>query len=200
VEVEVTPKWREEIRQHLPELQDAKRKRFSEEYGLPEYDARILTSSKPVATYYERAVAAHKNPKSLSNWMMTEVLRELKERGPDTEPEDLPLTADDLASLVKMIDESKITGKIAKDVFAKSMAGDGKPAEIVEREGLAAVSDTGEIERIVDEVIAENADAVAKVKSGQTKAIQALVGQVMKKSRGKANPAVVNEILAKKLG
>jgi aspartyl-tRNA(Asn)/glutamyl-tRNA(Gln) amidotransferase subunit B len=200
IEVNVTEEWRREVQTHLPELQDAKRKRFSDDYGLPEYDARILTSSKPVATYYERAVAAHKNPKSISNWMMTEVLRELKERGADAEPDELPMTSEDLAAIVQMIDSGKITGKIAKDVFSKVMAGQGRPAEIVDREGLAAVSDTGEIERIVDEVIAENADAVAKVKAGQTKAIQALVGQVMKKSRGKANPAMVNELLGKKLG
>ena len=199
VEIQVTHEWRNDISTHLPELQDAKRKRFSETYGLPDYDARILTSSKPVATYYERAVAAHNNPKSISNWMMTEVLRELKERGADAEPDDLQLTAEDLASLVRMIDEGKVTGKIAKDVFAKTMTGEGRPQEIVVREGLAAVSDTGEIERLVDEVIAENQDAVEKIKAGQTKAIQALVGQVMKKSRGRANPTMVNELLAKKL-
>lgn len=200
VEVHVTKEWRDEISAHLPELQDAKRRRFADDYGLPEYDARILTSSKPVASYYERAVARHRNPKSLSNWMMTEVLRELKERGADAEPDELALGAEDLADLVQMIDEGKITGKIAKDVFAKSMSGLGHPSDIVRDEGLAAVSDTGEIERLVDEVIAENAAAVEKVKAGQTKAIQALVGQVMKKSRGKANPAMVNELLARKLG
>ncbi|MGI8905271.1 MAG: Asp-tRNA(Asn)/Glu-tRNA(Gln) amidotransferase subunit GatB [Candidatus Sumerlaeaceae bacterium] len=200
VEVQVTPEWREQIRANLPELQDEKRRRFIEEYGLPEYDARILTSTKPIASYYERAVMAHKNAKSLSNWMMTEVLRELKERGPDSEPADLPLNPEDLASLIRMIDEGKVTGKIAKDVFARSMAAQGRPADIVEREGLAAVSDQGEIELLVDEVIAENADVVAKIRGGQAKALQALVGQVMKKSRGKASPAVVNELLAKKLG
>lgn len=198
VEVHITPEWRKEIRVHLPELQEPKRRRFMEEYGLPEYDARVLTASKPVAAYYERAVAAHRNPKALSNWMMTEVLRELKER--DAEPSDIPLRPEHLAAIVRMVDEGKISGKIAKDVFAKTMAGEGDPEKIVETQGLAQVSDTGELERLVDEVIAENADAVAKVKAGQTKAIQALVGQVMKKSRGKANPALVNELLAKKLG
>lgn len=197
VEVHISPEWREKVRQQLPELQDAKRQRFMEEYGLPEYDARVLTASKPVATYYERAVAAHKNPKSLSNWMMTEFLRELKER--DAEPDDVTLTAEGLASIVRMIDENKINGKTAKDVFAKAMAGEGAPEEIVQREGLLQVSDTGEIEKFVDEVIAENPDMVEKVKAGQTKTLQAMVGQVMKKSRGKANPQMVNELLAKKL-
>lgn len=198
VEVHITNEWREEIREHLPELQDAKRKRFIEEYGLPEYDAKVLTASKPVATWYERAVTAHKNPKSISNWMMTEFLRELKDR--DAEPDDVDLKPEGLASIVKMIDEKKINGKTGKDVFAKAMAGEGDPEEIVKREGLLQVSDSGEIEGFVDEVIAENPDMVEKVKGGQTKTIQAMVGQVMKKSRGKANPQMVNELLAEKLG
>lgn len=198
VEVHITDEWREDVRQHLPELQDAKRQRFIEEYALPEYDARVLTASKPVATYYERAVAAHKNPKAISNWMMTEFLRELKER--EADPDDVELRPEGLAAIVRMIDEKKINGKTGKDVFAKALAGEGAPEEIVKREGLLQVSDTGEIEKIVDEVIAENPDMVEKVKAGQTKTIQAMVGQVMKKSRGKANPQMVNELLSNKLG
>lgn len=198
VEVHITEEWREDVRQHLPELQDAKRQRFIEEYALPEYDARVLTASKPVATYYERAVAAHKNPKAISNWMMTELLRELKER--EAEPDDVALRPEGLAAIVRMIDEKKINGKTGKDVFAKALTGDGAPEEIVKREGLLQVSDTSEIEKFVDEVIAENPDMVEKIKAGQTKTIQAMVGQVMKKSRGKANPQMVNELLTTKLG
>lgn len=197
VEVYISPEWREDVRAHLPELQDAKRKRFVDEYGLPDYDAKVLTASKPVASYYEKAVGAHNNPKSLSNWMMTEFLRELKER--DAEPDDVDLKPEGLASIVKMIDDNKINGKVAKDVFAKAMAGKGAPEDIVQAEGLLQVSDTGELEKFVDEVIAENPDMVEKIKAGQTKTIQAMVGQVMKKSRGKANPQVVNDLLAKKL-
>lgn len=198
VEVHISEEWREEVRRHLPELQDAKRQRFADEYGLPEYDARVLTASKAVATYYERAVAAHNNPKAVSNWMMTEFLRELKDR--DLEPDEVALKPEGLAGIVRLIDENKINGKTAKDVFAKAMGGEGDPEEIVKREGLLQVSDTGEIEKFVDEIIAENPDMVEKVKAGQTKTIQAMVGQVMKKSRGKANPQMVNELLAKKLG
>jgi aspartyl-tRNA(Asn)/glutamyl-tRNA(Gln) amidotransferase subunit B len=198
VEMHITPEWQAEVREHLPELPEAKRRRFQEKYGLPEYDAKVLTSSKPVASYFERAVAVHNNPKSLSNWMMTELLRELKER--EAEPGDVPLTAEGLASIVKMIDEGKINGKTGKDVFARAMNGQGTPEAIVEKEGLLQVSDTGEIEAFVDQVIDENPDIVAKIKAGQAKSIQALVGQIMKKSRGKANPALVNELLAKKLG
>lgn len=198
VEVHITPEWREQVREHLPELQDAKRNRFVQEYGLPEYDARVLTASKPVASWYEKAVTAYNNPKAISNWMMTEFLRELKER--EAEPDDVELKPEGLAAIVRMIDEKKINGKTGKDVFAKALAGQGAPEEIVKKEGLLQVSDTGEIEVFVDEVIAENPDMVEKVKGGQTKTVQAMVGQVMKKSRGKANPQMVNELLMKKLG
>lgn len=198
VEVLISKKWQHEVRENLPELQDAKRRRFVESYALPEYDARVLTSSKPVANYYERAVASHNNPKSLSNWMMTEVLRELKER--EVEPDQFPLQPESLGVLVRMIDDGSISGKTAKDVFAKSLADGRAPEEIVKAEGLAQVSDSSEIEKMVDDVIAANAQIVAKVKAGQTKSMQALVGQIMKASRGKANPGMVNELLKSKLG
>ncbi|MCX7017725.1 MAG: Asp-tRNA(Asn)/Glu-tRNA(Gln) amidotransferase subunit GatB [bacterium] len=197
VEIHITDEWQEQVRAHLPELPDAKRQRFIAEYDLPEYDARLLTASKTVATYYERAAAAHNNPKAISNWMMTEVLRELRER--DIEPDDFPLKPEGLAAIVEMIDDARISGKIAKDVFAKAAQSGRDPGEIVNAEGLLQVTDTGEIEKWVDEAIAENPDMVAKVKAGQTKTFQALVGQIMKKSRGKANPALVNELLKSRI-
>jgi aspartyl-tRNA(Asn)/glutamyl-tRNA(Gln) amidotransferase subunit B len=197
VEVHVSPEWQSEVRENLPELQDAKRRRFMDEFALPEYDARVLTASKPVASYYERALGAHRNPKAISNWMMTEVLRELKER--EMEADDIPLNAEGLADLVRLIDEGKISGKIAKDVFSRAFETGRQPAEIVATEGLVQVSDSSEIECWVDEAIAENPDMTEKVRSGNTKTIQALVGQVMKKSRGKANPALVNQMITKKL-
>lgn len=197
VEVHVTPQWQEDVRANLPELKDAKQRRFVQEYGLPEYDAQVLTASKPVASYYERAIAAHQNPKSLSNWMMTEVLRELRDR--ELEPDEFPLPPENLAAIVKMIDEGKISGKIAKDVFAKALDSKRSPEEIVRAEGLIQVSDTGEVEKWVDEAMAENPDMVEKIKAGNTKTIQALVGQVMKKSKGKANPGLVNELIGKKV-
>ncbi len=198
VEVHITEEWREDVRAHLPELQGTKRMRFIGEYALPEYDANVLTQSKPLATYFEKAVATHANPKGISNWMMTEFMRELKER--DAEPDDVDLKPEGLASIVRMIDEKKINGKIGKSVLVKAMDGGGDPEEIVKREGLLQVSDTGEIEAFVDQVIGENPDMVERVKAGQTKTIQAMVGLVMKVSRGKANPQMVNELLAKKLG
>lgn len=198
VEVHITEEWREDVRAHLPELQGAKCRRFIEEYALPEYDAKVLTQSKPLASYYEKAVATHNNYKGISNWMMTEFLRELKER--DAEPDDVDLKPEGLASIVRMIDEKKINGKTGKSILLKALEGGGDPEEIVKRDGLLQVSDTGEIEAFVDQIIAENPDMVEKVRAGQTKTIQAMVGLIMKVSRGKANPQMVNELLAKKLG
>lgn len=197
VEIHISAGWQDEVRRNLPELQDAKRRRFVEELGLPEYDARVLTASKKTATYYERAVAAYRNPKALSNWMMTEVLRELRER--ELDADEFPLPPEGLAAIVRMIDEGKISGKIAKEVFQKALETGQSPEDIVEREGLIQVSDTSEVERWVDEAIAENPDMADKIRSGNEKTIQALVGQVMKKSRGKANPKLVNELIRKKL-
>lgn len=198
VEMHIPPEWQEEVRRGLPELQDAKRRRFVEEYEIPEYDARVLTNSKPLATYYERAVGAYRNPKAISNWMMTEVLRELRDR--ELEPQDFPLRPEGLGALVQMIDEGKISGKIAKDVFGKAIEQGRPPEEIVKAEGLLQVSDSSEVGKWVDEALAENPDMAEKVRAGQAKTLQALVGQVMKKSRGKANPGLVNEFLRRKLG
>jgi aspartyl-tRNA(Asn)/glutamyl-tRNA(Gln) amidotransferase subunit B len=198
VEVHITPEWVEDVRAHLPELQDAKRRRFIADYGLPEYDARVLTVSKPLATYYEAAVTDHNNPKAISNWIMTEVLRELNSR--EIEADEFPVKPGHLASLVRMIDEGKISGKIAKDVFSRALESGRAPEEIVRTEGLLQVTDSGEVEKWVDEAIAENPDMVEKIRGGNTKTVQALVGQVMKKSRGKANPAIVNGLISTKLG
>jgi aspartyl-tRNA(Asn)/glutamyl-tRNA(Gln) amidotransferase subunit B len=198
VPIEITTEWRNAVQAALPELADAKRKRFETELGLKEYDAKVLTASKPVADYFERAIAVHNNPKALANWMMTEVLRELKD--PDASPADLKLTPAHLATIVRLVDENKITGKTAKELFARVLNSGEDPAAIVEREGLAQVSDAGEIEKLVDEVLAANPDIIAKVRNGNLGPMQALVGQVMKKSRGKANPALVQELVKTKLG
>ncbi len=197
VAVNITPEWREQIKKTLPEMQKEKCQRFREKFGLPEYDAKVLTQSKKVSQYYEKALSCYNNPKALSNWMMTEVLRELNAN--EIEIDEFKMMPDQLASIVRMIDEGKISGKIAKTVFVRVLETGKTPEEIVKQEGLVQVSDLGELEKLVDEVISENPDIVAKVKAGQTKTMQALVGQVMKKSRGKANPKLVNEVLNKKL-
>jgi aspartyl-tRNA(Asn)/glutamyl-tRNA(Gln) amidotransferase subunit B len=197
VEIRIPTSWQEEVRQSLPELQDAKRRRYTQELGLPEYDARVLTASKKTATYYEKAVAAYHNPKAISNWMMTELLRELRDREMDAD--ELLLKPEGLAAIVRMIDEGRISGKIGKQIFQKALETGEAPESIVQREGLIQVSDAGELERWVDEAIAENPDIATKIQAGNEKPIQALVGQVMKKSRGKANPKIVNDLIRQKL-
>jgi aspartyl-tRNA(Asn)/glutamyl-tRNA(Gln) amidotransferase subunit B len=198
VPIEITSEWKDAVLKSLPELQAQKRERFESTLGLKAYDAQVLTASKPVADYFEQAVAVHNNPKALANWMMTEVLRELKD--PDASPADLKLRPAHLATLVRLVDEAKITGKTAKELFGRVLESGEDPSAIVEREGLAQVSDSSAIEVLVDEVLAANQDIVAKVRGGNMGPMQALVGQVMKKSRGKANPALVQDIVKAKLG
>lgn len=197
VEVHITPEWQEEIRRHLPELKDAKRARFIADYGLPEYDADILTSSKPLAAYFEQCLKIHNNPKAVSNWIMTELLRELKSR--EMEPDECPITPRHLASMIKMIDENTISGKIGKQVFPEMLTTGKMPDAVVKELGLAQISDEGEIAGIVEKIMAENQDAVEGIRAGRDKAMAFLVGQIMKATRGKANPQLVNKILKDKI-
>ena len=198
VPLRLDPAWIEQIRAALPELPRARRQRFTSRYGLPPYDAEILTQSRALAEYYEAAVAAHDNPKAISNWIMTELLREL---GGDDEAAvaKAPVSPVHLAGLVKLIDEGTISGKIAKDVFARMFASGEDPVTIVRREGLTQVVDAGAIETLVDQAIAANPKAVADFKGGKAVAAKALVGQVMKASGGKANPAMVDRVVQEKL-
>jgi aspartyl-tRNA(Asn)/glutamyl-tRNA(Gln) amidotransferase subunit B len=188
----------EEIRRALPELPRAQRQRFVTQYGLPAYDAGILTQSRALAEYYETAARGHANPKAISNWIMTELLREL---GGDDESAIArsPVSPAHLASLVRLIDDGTISGKIAKDVFARMVGSGEDPTAIVRREGLTQVADAGQLEALVDQAIAANPKAVADFKSGKTVAAKALVGQVMKASGGKANPAMVDRLVVEKL-
>jgi aspartyl-tRNA(Asn)/glutamyl-tRNA(Gln) amidotransferase subunit B len=190
--------WIESIRTGLPELPRAQRQRFVSQYGLPAYDAELLTQSRALAAYYEEAVRAHANPKAISNWIMSELLREI---GGDDEAAlaRSPIAAAELAGLVRLIDDGTISGKIAKDVFARMLAGGGDPAAIVRREGLVQVADAGALGSLVDAAIAGNPKAVADFKSGKVAAAKALVGQVMKASGGRANPAMVDRLVQEKL-
>ena len=190
--------WIESIGAALPELPRARRQRFVTQYGLPAYDAEILTQSRALAEYYEAAVRAHDNPKAVSNWIMSELLREV---GGDDEAAlaRVPVPPGHLAALVRLIDEATISGKIAKDVFARMLVSGEDPATIVRREGLTQVADAGALEVLVDQAIAANPKAVADFKSGKTAASRALVGQVMKASAGRANPALVDRLVQEKL-
>jgi len=197
VEAEISDEWIEEVRASVPELPGARADRFQGEYGIPEYDAAVLTSDKALADYYETAVGVHKNPKSISNWIMTEILRLLSDS--ETEVGDLPVSPENLAGLVGLIDDGTISGKIAKGVFADMMDGGGDPAGIVEKKGLKQISDTGALEGMVDQVLAENEKSVADYRDGKDKALKHLMGQVMRASKGQANPGLVQEMIKKKL-
>jgi aspartyl-tRNA(Asn)/glutamyl-tRNA(Gln) amidotransferase subunit B len=198
VPLKLDPAWVESLRAALPELPRARRQRFASQYGLPAYDAEILTQSRALAEYYEAAVRAHANPKAISNWVMSELLREL---GGDDEAAlaSSPVSPAHLAGLVRLIDDGTISGKIAKDVFARMLASAEEPATIVQREGLTQVADAGALAALVDQAIAGNPKAVADFKAGKTAASKAFVGQVMKASGGKANPAMVDRLVQEKL-
>lgn len=190
-------KWIDEIRRSLPELPDAKRERLISEYGLPEYDADFLTSEKSVAIWFEAAVKAGSSPKALSNWIMGELMSFLNEENKTID--ECPIRPLQLAGMLRLIDNGTISGKIAKKVF-EDMYRTGKDAEdIVKEKGLVQISDTSEIERAVDDVITKSPNEVERFRAGDEKLIGFFVGQVMKLTKGKANPQVVNELLRKKL-
>jgi len=196
VEVHVTKEWVERARRELPALPGERFARLVSEYGLSEYDANLLTQSRPLADYFEAAVRLHKNPKSICNWIMTELLRVL---GEEVEPDDLKVRPNHLAQLVEMIDRGQISGKIGKQIFPEMLESGRAPEEIVREKGLVQVSDASALEAVVDEVIAENAEVAEDYRSGKDKALGRLVGQVMRKTRGQANPQLVNDLLRKKL-
>jgi aspartyl-tRNA(Asn)/glutamyl-tRNA(Gln) amidotransferase subunit B len=187
-----------ERRAELPELPRARRERFVDAYRLPAYDAAILTQSKALADYYEAAVREAGNAKAVSNWIMSELLREL---GSDDERaiETCRITPAHLGQLVKLIDDGTISGKIAKGVFEGMLRSGEAPGVIVAREGLTQMADTGELERVIDQVLGTNPKPLEDWKKGKTAAAQALVGLVMKATGGKANPAIVKRLLEAKL-
>jgi aspartyl-tRNA(Asn)/glutamyl-tRNA(Gln) amidotransferase subunit B len=183
--------WIEDVRRAMPELPEARRRRFVAEYHLPEYDAGVLTQSMALADYFERVAQASGNPKGASNWVMGELTRKLNETR--TAIEDVPVPADVLAELIALVDKGTITGPIAKDVFEKMYGSGRRPAGIVEMEGLAKIDDADAIDAIARDVLAGHAATVAEYKAGKTKTFGFLVGQVMKATAGKADPAKVNE-------
>jgi aspartyl-tRNA(Asn)/glutamyl-tRNA(Gln) amidotransferase subunit B len=188
----------EEIRAALPELPRARRQRFVTELGLPPYDAGVLTQSRALADYYESAVRAFPQPKLVSNWVMSELLRELP-ADDERAIAQAPITPARLAGLLRLIEDGTISGKIAKTVFEKMRASGEEASAIVRREGLTQVADAGALEAMVDAAIAGNPRAVEDFRKGKTAAAKALVGQVMKASGGKANPGMVSKLVEEKL-
>ena len=197
VPIVVDSEWVEAVKALLPELPDTKKERFIREYGIPEYDAEVLTSSKPLANYYEACLRVYEKPKTVSNWIMSELLRELKRD--EREIEECPVPAQNLAQLLNLIDEGLISGKIAKSVFEEMYRTGKKADEIVKEKGWVQVTDTSAIEKTVDEILTKNPREVEEYKKGKEKLFGFFVGQVMKATQGKANPQIVNELLKKKL-
>ncbi|HMA09240.1 MAG TPA: Asp-tRNA(Asn)/Glu-tRNA(Gln) amidotransferase GatCAB subunit B, partial [Ramlibacter sp.] len=192
------PEWVERVRSQMAELPRVMAARFVQAYGLPEYDATTLTQSKAMAAYFEAAAQASGQPKLASNWIMGELSRRIN--AGDTAIEKAPVGAPTLAALIKRIADGTISNNAARQVFDALWSGAGSDVDaIIEAKGLQQMSDTGALEKIIDEVIAANPDNVAQFKAGKDKAFNALVGQAMKATKGKANPAQVNELLKKKL-
>jgi aspartyl-tRNA(Asn)/glutamyl-tRNA(Gln) amidotransferase subunit B len=193
----VAAEFVERVRAEMPELPEARRRRFVDEYGLSYSDASQLTSERTLSDYFERAAKAAGNARSASNWIRSELLRELEAAG--RRADESPVAAEELGALVRLIDEGKISGKQAKDVLVEMFKTGKRASVIVEEQGLAQVSDAGEIERVVDEVIAANPKQLEQFRGGKESLLGFFVGQVMKASQGKANPKLVNETLQRKL-
>jgi aspartyl-tRNA(Asn)/glutamyl-tRNA(Gln) amidotransferase subunit B len=192
----IEPAWIEEIRRSLPELPEAKRQRFVRDYGIPEYDAGVLTTSPPLAAYYEAAVKVHNDPKTVSNWVMVELLGRLNKDGKDIA--ESPIPPERLGAMLGLLAKGTISGKMAKEFFDEMYATGADPADILKQKG-GQIADPSEVEKIVRDVLAKHPGPVAEYKSGKEGPFNFLIGQVMKATRGKANPQLVSESLKKAL-
>ena len=196
--LEIDEEWKRRLRAEIPELPKERCRRFIEEYGLPPYDAGVLTNSRDLADYFEECVKRYPHPKTVSNWIMGEFLRLLKRT--DKSIDEVKVKPEDIAELLGQIEKGVISGKLAKDVFEK-MFETGKGAKtIIEEEKLNQITDEASLEKVVEEAMRESPQAIEDFKKGKKKALGFLVGQVMKKTRGRANPALVNKLLKEKLG
>lgn len=193
VPIEISEDWLEQIRAAQPELREEKLARYKEQYGLPDYDADIITASKKLADIFEETAEICQKPKKVSNWLMGETMRLLKEHG--QEPEDIAFSPENLAKLVNLADSGAVTNTVAKEVFALVFSDNIDPERYVEEKGLKSVNDEGELRTVIEEVIQKNPQSVEDYRNGKQKAIGFLVGQTMKAMKGQANPAMVNQIL-----
>ncbi|MDN5311942.1 MAG: aspartyl-tRNA(Asn)/glutamyl-tRNA(Gln) amidotransferase subunit [Thermoanaerobacteraceae bacterium] len=190
--------WIREIKANLPELPDTRKERYMKDFGLPAYDAGVITSSKALSDFYEECIAHYHDPKTVSNWVMVEMMGLMNEKG--MEVEQIRFRPEQLAGMLSMIDKGTISGKIAKEVFRDMFETGKDPEAIVKEKGLVQISDESELEKIAQKVIEENPKSVQDYKNGKEKAMGFLVGQMMKETKGKANPQMVNDILKKLLG
>lgn len=193
VPILISDEWLEEIKSKQPEFREEKKVRYQEEFELPEYDADILTGTKKLADLFEETVALGANPKKVSNWLMVETMRLLKEREMDAD--DISFSAKNLAKLIQLADSQAINSSVAKEVFEVIFAEDIDPDKYVEEKGLKTVNDEGALRATIEQVIADNPQSVEDYRNGKEKAIGFLVGQTMKAMKGKANPGMVNQIL-----
>ncbi|NWG02959.1 MAG: Asp-tRNA(Asn)/Glu-tRNA(Gln) amidotransferase subunit GatB [Syntrophaceae bacterium] len=197
VPLRIGEEWIEKLRQHLPELPDQKKERLIGQYQIPEYDAEILTATKAMANYFEECVHLFPEPKSVSNWMMGDLLRELKRD--EREIDQCPVSPKHLAEMLSMVKEGTISGKIAKEVFGEIYRTGKFPAEIVKEKGWVQILDEGEIGKAIEKAMEAHPKQVEDVRKGKEKVFGFLVGEVMKQTQGKANPKLVNELLRKRL-
>src|SRR2546422_6861568 len=197
VPIDVAPQWVAQIRASLPELPEAKRRRYVEAYGLSEYDADLLTSSEALARFFEETVRLFPHPKAVCNWLVGDMTAYLNAAG--KEIDELPVTPVHLAELLQLIERGAISGRTAKEILGEMLAQGRRPELIVAERGVAQISDEVSLGRLVDEVLTEHPEPVSEVRAGKTQALTFLVGQVMKKSRGRANPALVHRLPREKL-
>ena len=199
IPVVIDEEWIENMRKSLPELPDERKQRFISALGLPEYDADVLTSARDLADYFEAALKEYPQAKKLSNWMMTELMRELK--GEDSiDIGGCPVSPENLGRLLNMIDRGTISGKIAKSLFMDMMASGKDPETLVKEKNLVQVSDEGELLAVVREIIAANPSQAAEYRAGKTKLMGYFVGQLMQKTKGRANPKLANQLFSQELG
>jgi aspartyl-tRNA(Asn)/glutamyl-tRNA(Gln) amidotransferase subunit B len=197
VVVHIDADWREAVRATIPELPDARRERYGREYGLPAYDASVITSSKKLADLFEESLRHTTDAKAVANWIMGDLLGYLNQSG--LEPGDLRLTGAGLGELIGLIEQGTISTKIAKTVFKEMLLSGKAPQTIVQEQGLVQISDEGALLAVVDRIIAANPQSVADYRAGKEKAIGFLVGQVMKETKGKANPGLLNKLILDRL-
>ncbi len=193
----VDDEWIEEIRAKLPEMPSERRRRFEEQYGLSEYDAGVLTASKSAADFFEQTAERYKDAKTAANWVMGELQRHLNEQ--DAEIQDCSITPAALADMLKLIDDGTISGKIAKDVFAEMFKTGDSPAAIIEAKGLMQIADESELAALAEQVIADNPGPVSDFLGGNERTFGFLMGQIMKASKGKANPKIAQKLLRERL-
>jgi aspartyl-tRNA(Asn)/glutamyl-tRNA(Gln) amidotransferase subunit B len=193
----VSGEWKSEIANRMPELPEVRKERLVGKYNLPRYDAEILTQTKSIADYYEKAIETTTDYKSASNWIMTDVLKVINDEKIDII--DFPIPPENLSELINLIKEGTISGKIAKDVFVIMLEENKKPSQIVKEKNLVQITDLSEIDKIVEKILSGNSNQVKQYINGEDKVFGFFVGQVMRESKGKANPKVVNDLLKEKL-